>query len=205
MSLSIVMGRYLKGISQQAPWLMTGGLSPTFWCTVKAHGDSEFLHSHDITTTAKIPTTVYPHSYPMNIPIQISHFFNPHDIHGGEPPIFRARAFRQAIINQKIELVLTAHPTEAQRRSALKKHEQMLQQLKALDGWSKMGCIAGENGEILGITLFLMAVFMFLFFKSGKELSSEQKPCLLITIEYNREFYYMVPPSYKLIYNPIST
>ena len=37
----------------------------------------------------------------------------------------------QAIINQKIELVLTAHPTEAQRRSALKKHEQMLQQMKA--------------------------------------------------------------------------
>lgn len=39
----------------------------------------------------------------------------------------------QAVINQKIELVLTAHPTEAQRRSALKKHEQMLQQMKVWD------------------------------------------------------------------------
>jgi len=43
-------------------------------------------------------------------------------------------AIREAVINQKIELVLTAHPTEAQRRSALKKHEQMLQQMKVHDG-----------------------------------------------------------------------
>jgi len=43
-------------------------------------------------------------------------------------------AIREAMINQKIELVLTAHPTEAQRRSALKKHEQMLQQMKVHDG-----------------------------------------------------------------------
>ncbi|CAJ1361517.1 unnamed protein product [Effrenium voratum] len=41
---------------------------------------------------------------------------------------------REAMINQKIELVLTAHPTEAQRRSALKKHEEMLQQMKVHDG-----------------------------------------------------------------------
>lgn len=39
--------------------------------------------------------------------------------------------FKDAIMQQKIELVLTAHPTEAQRRSALKKHEQMLEQMKA--------------------------------------------------------------------------
>jgi len=43
-------------------------------------------------------------------------------------------AIREAVMNQKIELVLTAHPTEAQRRSALKKHEQMLQQMKVHDG-----------------------------------------------------------------------
>ncbi|CAK9070585.1 Phosphoenolpyruvate carboxylase [Durusdinium trenchii] len=41
---------------------------------------------------------------------------------------------RDAIMQQKIELVLTAHPTEAQRRSALKKHEQMLEQMKVHDG-----------------------------------------------------------------------
>jgi phosphoenolpyruvate carboxylase len=37
---------------------------------------------------------------------------------------------RAAIVSQKVELVLTAHPTEAQRRSALKKHEQMLEHMK---------------------------------------------------------------------------
>ena len=38
---------------------------------------------------------------------------------------------REAVMKQKIELVLTAHPTEAQRRSALKKHEELLHLMKA--------------------------------------------------------------------------
>eukprot|EP00913_Durusdinium_trenchii_P003458 g3201.t1 len=46
----------------------------------------------------------------------------------------KPEAIREAVKDQKIELVLTAHPTEAQRRSALKKHEQMLHQMKVHDG-----------------------------------------------------------------------
>lgn len=60
---------------------------------------------------------------------------------------------REAIINQKIELVLTAHPTEAQRRSALKKHEQMLQQMKVHDAKDQLtpGQLAGLYDKIKAI------------------------------------------------------
>lgn len=51
------------------------------------------------------------------------------------------------MINQKIELVLTAHPTEAQRRSALKKHEQMLQQMKVWDV-GRAPAVAGGEYEV---------------------------------------------------------
>lgn len=47
-------------------------------------------------------------------------------------------------MNQKIELVLTAHPTEAQRRSALKKHEQMLQQMKVWDVGRALAVAGGK-------------------------------------------------------------
>ncbi|CAJ1358895.1 unnamed protein product, partial [Effrenium voratum] len=48
------------------------------------------------------------------------------------------KQIREAIVSQKIELVLTAHPTEAQRRSALKKHEEMLTQMKVHDGKNQL-------------------------------------------------------------------
>lgn len=38
-------------------------------------------------------------------------------------------AIREAILNQDIELVLTAHPTEAQRRTILKKHKRIVELL----------------------------------------------------------------------------
>ena len=40
--------------------------------------------------------------------------------------------------------MLTAHPTEAQRRSALKKHEQMLQQMKVWDVGRAPAVAGGE-------------------------------------------------------------
>lgn len=57
-------------------------------------------------------------------------FLDP-DLRGRLGRFGRGAFIGQAVTNQKIELVLTAHPTEAQRRSALKKHEQMLHQMKA--------------------------------------------------------------------------
>eukprot|EP00435_Cladocopium_sp_Y103_P060225 s990_g22.t1 len=65
----------------------------------------------------------------------------------------KPQEIREAIINQKIELVLTAHPTEAQRRSALKKHEQMLQQMKVHDGKDQLtpGQLSGLYDKIKAI------------------------------------------------------
>ncbi|CAE7410721.1 unnamed protein product [Symbiodinium necroappetens] len=53
---------------------------------------------------------------------------------------------REALVNHKIELVLTAHPTQAQRRSNLKKHESISQLLKVHD--AKDSLTPGEQEEL---------------------------------------------------------
>ena len=60
---------------------------------------------------------------------------------------------REALANQKIELVLTAHPTEAQRRSALKKHEDMLNYLQRYDGKDSLtpGQLQGLDDDIKAV------------------------------------------------------
>ena len=60
---------------------------------------------------------------------------------------------REALANQKIELVLTAHPTEAQRRSALKKHEDMLTYLQRYDGKDSLtpGQLQGLDDDIKAV------------------------------------------------------
>ena len=65
----------------------------------------------------------------------------------------KPEAIREAMCNQKIELVLTAHPTESQRRSALKKHEDMLNYLKAYDGKDSLtpGQLQGLDDNIKAV------------------------------------------------------
>jgi len=60
---------------------------------------------------------------------------------------------REALATQKIELVLTAHPTEAQRRSALKKHEDMLSYLQKYDGKDSLtpGQLQGLDDDIKAV------------------------------------------------------
>ena len=60
---------------------------------------------------------------------------------------------REALSTQKIELVLTAHPTEAQRRSALKKHEDMLSYLQKYDGKDSLtpGQLQGLDDDIKAV------------------------------------------------------
>mmetsp|Transcript_31531 Transcript_31531/g.72868 ORF Transcript_31531/g.72868 Transcript_31531/m.72868 type:complete len:971 (-) Transcript_31531:364-3276(-) len=67
----------------------------------------------------------------------------------GVPP----EKVREALINQKIELVLTAHPTEAQRRSALKKHEQVLMHLQQHDAKDQLtpGQLEQLNSDIKAV------------------------------------------------------
>ena len=57
-----------------------------------------------------------------------------------------AARIREAIIGQDIELVLTAHPTEAQRRTILKKHQRIVELLSEHD---KKGILTpGELAEV---------------------------------------------------------
>jgi hypothetical protein len=59
---------------------------------------------------------------------------------------FSAERIREALLSQDIELVLTAHPTEAQRRTILKKHQRIVELLSEHD---KKGILTpGELAEV---------------------------------------------------------
>jgi len=59
---------------------------------------------------------------------------------------FSAAQIREAIVSQDIELVLTAHPTQAQRRTILKKHQRIVELLGEYDKSSLL--TPGEISEL---------------------------------------------------------